>query len=346
MTSTSKQPLKILYAMPPGIIGDPTEDFPVEVPVEWINFADLADGEFDSISHEIDAVMGLPGGVVKNEIIEKTTGLRAVLSFAVGYEKIDRSMIPSGCDYVITLEHQYSIADWVMMAVLMMSRDAIGIDREFRGGTITTLNSRGGLLPDLFGSTLAVIGLGRIGKRVVQLARAHDMRCIAATRTIPDKASQAALGLDSVRGMSDLDEVLAEADHVVITIPLSDETTGLIGTQQYNAMKSTAYLINVSRGGLLDESATFQALKSGTIAGAALDVWWQNDKFGGDGSDSRWSSEPFWELDNVIMSPHWSSATDGMVRRKFVAMTAQINRLYNGEPLENSIPELSRVNEV
>jgi phosphoglycerate dehydrogenase-like enzyme len=238
-----------------------------------------------------------------------------------------------------------------MMAVLMLNRDVMKMDREFRSGSIRTAEENGGPHPDLFGSTLAVVGLGRIGKRVVQLARAHDMQCIAATRTVPDADTRMALGLESVRPLTELNDVLAEADHVVITIPSAPETVGMISAEQLKAMKTTAFLINVARGNILDESATYEALKSGSIAGAALDVWWQNDISDEDADLSepgitRWSKEPFWELENVIMSPHWSSFTTGMIGRKFAEMSRQIERQYNGEPLKNSIPELSRVNEV
>jgi phosphoglycerate dehydrogenase-like enzyme len=343
MTTNDKPALKILAGFPEGLVS--YDDFApfITVPVDWTDFNDLSTEEFEAVAPDFDVAVGL-AGLLQPANVSLMTGLRAAISGTVGYSQMERSSLPVGCDFVLTFGHEFPIADWVMLAMLALSRDTIRVDRGFRDTTIPSAKEQG-MPKDLYGSTVAIIGLGRIGKRVVHLAKAHDMRCISATRTVPDDESVTALGLDYAVGIDRLHDVLSEADHVVITAPLNDETEGMIGTSEYAVMKNSAFLINVTRGALLDEDATFEALKSEDIAGAALDVWWDEGS-SSEPTGQRWSTRPFWELDNVIMSPHWCSVTDGMIRRKLEAAGAQIDKVFNGEPLDNSVLELSRVGEV
>jgi len=194
-------------------------------------------------------------------------------------------------------------------------------------------------------ATLGVIGVGCINKRVVELANAHGVRCVAAMRTpmSDDEAREA--GIDAVFDMGQLNEMLGLCDFVLPTVPLVESTIGLIGADQYAAMKDGSFIINVSRGEVLDEQATYQALVSGKLAGAALDVWWLDDLSGlltGDPERRRWSNYPFWELENVLMSPHWSGFTSLLESRKTQFLASQLIRLAEGKPLENVIPELSK----
>lgn len=343
MASNEKPPLKIIAGYPKDLVSfDDIAPF-ITAPVEWTDFNDLSDEEFESAAPGFDVAVGI-GRFLQPDNVRQMTGLQAVISNGVGYSQMERSSLPPNCDFVLVFGHEYSIADWVMLAMLALSRDTIRVDRGFRDQTLPSQKEHG-MPKDLYGSTVAIVGLGRIGKRVVHLATAHDMRSIAATRTVPDRETATTLGLDYVAGNDRLHDVLAEADFVVITAPLNDETEGMIGAPEYAAMKDSAFLINISRGALLDEDATYEALKSGAIAGAALDVWWDEGNLS-EPTGQRWSTRPFWELDNVIMSPHWCSITDGMIRRKLEATGTQIDKVYNGEPLDNSIAELSRVGEV
>ena len=139
--------------------------------------------------------------------------------------------------------------------------------------------------------------------------------------------------------------MLAVCDYVVPTVPLTESTVGLIGAEQYAAMKDGSFIINVSRGEVLDEEATYRALVDGKLGGAALDVWWLDDLPGlltDDPERRRWANYPFWELENVLMSPHWSSFTSLTLSRKTRFHASQLMRLAEGKPLENVIPELSK----
>ncbi len=309
--------------------------------LEWFYENDLSPEDVLARAPEIDVVIG----VGKPVGLDRFPNLKALLLPGVGYDSIKPDMIPDGCLVANTFEHEKPIADWVIMAMLMLSRDAIKVDRQFRDKSIRMESSGPPKHLDMEDATLGVIGVGRIAKRVIELANAHGVRCIAAMRTpmSDDEASEA--GIDAVFGMEQLNEMLGLCDFVLPTVPLNDSTTGLIGADQYAAMKDGSYIINVSRGEVLDEQATYEALVSGKLGGAALDVWWRDDVFGlltDDPERRRWANYPFWELENVLMSPHFSNFTSLLESRKTRFLASQLIRLAEGEPLENVIPELSK----
>src|SRR5262249_29388767 len=138
---------------------------------------------------------------------------------------------------------------------------------------------------ELTGKTVLVVGLGEIGREVARLAEAFGMRVLAVRRTADAHTA----------GPEQLPELVAEADAVVVTLPLTDETHGLIGRAELARMRDGAILVNVGRGAVVDEEALVEALASGKLAGAALDVF---------AEEPLPASSPLWELENVILSPH------------------------------------------
>lgn len=138
--------------------------------------------------------------------------------------------------------------------------------------------------------TCAVLGLGHVGMCVVSHARHFGMRVIGVRRQPAAPAE-----VDRVAGPEELPEVLREADYVVVTLPLTDRTRGLIGGPAFRAMKRSAYLINVARGGIVDEAELATALRAGDIAGAAMDVF---------AEEPLPSSHPLWRAPNLIITPH------------------------------------------
>jgi phosphoglycerate dehydrogenase-like enzyme len=194
---------------------------------------------------------------------------------------------------------------------------------------------------ELFGRTIGVVGLGHIGRRVLKLARAYDMRLIAVSRTRPTPQDASSLGLAWAGDQAQLRQLMAEVDFVIVTTPQLPSTIGLIGEREIALMKPDAYIINPARGPIIDETALYNALKLRRIAGAAIDVWWQYPD-GPDDHETRPSRFPFHELDNVLMTPHISGGTDGTSSRRSRVVAENINRLYRGEPLLNVVEELSR----
>jgi phosphoglycerate dehydrogenase-like enzyme len=313
----------------------PETQFPVTVPVLWrLSDSPLHLPGPTALLRGAHAVITT---VFTPEMGRAADSLKAILLPAAGYENINKDAVPEGCAVANAYEHEAPIAEWVLMAMVALDHEVLKADRTFRAGSWEMWPARHGVFRELQGQTLGVVGLGRIGMRVAQVARFLGMRCVAATRTIPAKLPSY---MDKVVGIDRLRDVLGESDFVLVSIPLRAETRGLIGERELAAMKRTAYVINPARGAVIDEEALFEALRDGRIAGAALDTWWQYPQ--GQDDSPRPSRYPFWELENVLMTPHQSGATNGTSRRRGRIVAGNIDRLYRGEPLINIVKELSK----
>jgi phosphoglycerate dehydrogenase-like enzyme len=142
-------------------------------------------------------------------------------------------------------------------------------------------------------------------------------------------------GLAFLGGPERLDEVLKRADYLAITITLTAATRGLLGARELGLMRPTAFLINVARGEVIDEAALYQALSRRAIAGAALDVWYRYPTAAGPTIPAH---EPFHELPNVLMTPHMSGWTEGMMEARAKVIAENIHRIARGESPANLIP--------
>jgi phosphoglycerate dehydrogenase-like enzyme len=149
-----------------------------------------------------------------------------------------------------------------------------------------------------------------------------------------DVARSAEDELALLGGLEIVDEVLRRSDYLVISLPVTPETWGLIWEKQLHSMKPTAVLVNVSRAEIIDEEALYRALAERTIAGAALDVWYRYPTAAGPTLPAR---QPFHELANVLMTPHVSGWTDGMLRARVELIAENIRRAARGEPPLNLI---------
>ena len=135
--------------------------------------------------------------------------------------------------------------------------------------------------------------------------------------------------------LSELDRMLPECDYVLLCTALGPETEGLIDARRLGLMKRSAFLVNIARGAVVDEDAVYAALRDCTIGGAALDVWWRYPDAAE--PERRPSRHPFHELPNVIMTPHCSGWTEGMVARRWAEVAENINRFVRGETLRNVV---------
>jgi len=210
------------------------------------------------------------------------------------------------------------IADHVMAFILYFSRrfDVLvrnQLRREWADwGTVD--------LHELAGKTLGIVGLGGIGTEVARRAKAFDMRVIA-TRRRPDLPSKHA---DEIRGIDGLGWLLQESDYVLLSLALTRETRGLIAEAELESMKPTAYLMNVGRGGLVDEAALVRALQEGKIAGAGLDVFAQ---------EPLPEDSPLWEMPNVMITPHDAGDSPRSHERLMDLFCENLRRYVSGEPL-------------
>jgi phosphoglycerate dehydrogenase-like enzyme len=174
---------------------------------------------------------------------------------------------------------------------------------------------------ELAGAVLGLVGLGSIGREVAKRAAALDMRVIA-VREHPEKA--APVNIESVFSPSQLDELLSQSDYVVLAVPLTPGTRGLINADRLSRMARNSCLINVSRGPVVDDLALVTALQEHRIGGAALDVF---------PTEPLPRESPYWDLENALITPHTAALTDKLWDRHYALIRENLKRYLHHEPL-------------
>ena len=179
---------------------------------------------------------------------------------------------------------------------------------------------------ELTGGTLGIIGLGGFGMEIVQRARGYDMTILAVDPVRQDKPDEVAELKPATR--ENLHDLLRRSDAVMLACPKTPETYHLIGSEELAIMRQTAYLVNVTRGGIIDEDALVDALKNGEIAGAGLDV----TEIEPPPPDS-----PLWDAPNLIITPHRAGSSQHRPRKTFEFFCENLERYLKGEPLRNVV---------
>jgi phosphoglycerate dehydrogenase-like enzyme len=262
--------------------------------------------------------------------------LRLVQVPGAGTDRVDRAALPAGASLANAYGHEAGIAEYVLGAMLAWNRGFGRLDASLRHGRWEAAWSHDAppppAVPELAGKTLGILGYGRIGQAVARRALAFDMT-VHAIRREPKGTS--AEGLAFLGGPESLDAVLRRADYLTITLALTPETRGMLGARELALMKRTVMLVNVARGEIVDEDALYRALAEGTIAGAALDVWYRYPTAPG---PTLPATRPFHELPNVLMTPHVSGWTEGMLAARADVIAGNIERAARGEPPLNLVP--------
>jgi phosphoglycerate dehydrogenase-like enzyme len=261
--------------------------------------------------------------------------LRLVHVLGAGWDGIAVAALPRGCALCNVYEHEVAMAEWTLMGMLALARSLITYDRDLRTGVWGTPNRfEGEPDRDLRGRVVGIVGYGRIGREVARLAGALGMETLAVTRS-PERAGPAADSLRWIGDMDSLSRLLNESDFVVLALPLDDSTRGLIAAAELQLLGPDGYLVNLARGPLVEEEALYLALRDRQIAGAALDVWYRYPA----AADEivRPASFPFWELDNVVMTPHSAGFTRSTFERRWHFIVDQLRRLECGGTLQNIV---------
>jgi D-2-hydroxyacid dehydrogenase (NADP+) len=173
---------------------------------------------------------------------------------------------------------------------------------------------------------VGIIGFGEIGKAIAKKAKAFDMKVIA-TRRLQKKGENKKI-VDKLIPLSDLDHLLSKSDYVVIACPLTPLTRGMIGENELAKMKSSAFIINIARGKIIDESALIKALQNQKIAGAGLDVF---------STEPLDKDSPLFDLDNVFLSPHISGNFPEYQKDAVIQFAKNLNRFLVGKDLKNRV---------
>jgi len=231
---------------------------------------------------------------LSRELVEKADKCKIIARVGVGLDNIDQEAAKEKNIRVINAVEGAitAVAELVIGLMLSMAREIPRADREIRNGNWIKKELMGS---ELKGKYLGIVGLGNIGKRLGRLARALNMNIIGYDVIPIDDEFSKEVGLMK----ADLDTLLSSADYVSLHVPLLDSTHHMINAEKLKMMKNTAYIVNTSRGGVIDEEALYNSLKEGNIAGAALDVFETEPATGNN----------LTTLPNFIATPHMGSQT-------------------------------------
>ena len=281
---------------------------------------------------DVLVTLALPAATAK-----AAKNLRLVQVPGTGIDGIAVEALPEGTLLANAHGHETAIAEYVLGAMIALTRDLLPLDAALRRGEWPGhwVPGGGGKLAvwsELAGKTVGILGYGRIGREVARRARVFDMG-VCAIRGRAGSETVADDGL--IGGPNMLDEVLRRSDYVVVATPATPATIGSIGGPQLALMKPGGFLINVARGAIVDEAALYDALAAQRIAGAALDVWYNYPR---DAEPTLPARLPFHRLSNVLMTPHISGATNGMLGARAGVIAENIRRVAQGELPLNLVP--------
>jgi glyoxylate reductase len=281
---------------------------------------------------DVDALVSLLSDKIDAEVFNAAPKLKIVAQLAVGFDNIDVQEATKRGIYVTNTPEVLTdtTADFAWALLMAIARRVGEADKYVRSGQWKVgwhpamLQGR-----DVYGATMGIVGAGRIGYAVAKRALGFSMK-ILFYDVIP-RPEMESLGAKRV----DLDTLLKESDFVSIHVPLMKETHHLINAEKLKLMKKTAYLINNSRGPVVDEKALYQALKEGRIAGAGLDVFEQ---------EPTPLDSPLLKLDNVVVAPHISSASYETRSRMAEMVAENLVAFFEGKKPPNLInPDVMKV---
>jgi len=256
---------------------------------------------------------------INADLLAQADNLKVIAKHGVGYDNIDIEAATRKRIVVVNTPeaNAESVAEHNLGLMLSLAKNITTVDRVLRENRLRKREDYIGV--ELKDKKLGVIGLGKIGSELARKCKiAFDMKVIAYDPYIPrEKAEQ-----QGYIKVEKIDEVLREADYVVICVPLTKETSNLIRARELNLMKANAFLINSSRGGIVDEAALYDHLVKNKIAGAALDVFLQ---------EPPPADHPLLSLDNFIATPHIGGMTEEAMRRMSITVAEEILRVFRGE---------------
>jgi D-3-phosphoglycerate dehydrogenase len=253
------------------------------------------------------------------EIIEKANKLKVISKYGTGLDNIDINMATNKKIIVTNTPtaNVDAVADLAFGLILSLARRIPEADQKTKKGKWEKIIGK-----SVWEKTLGVIGLGKIGRQVVKRARGFKMN-ILGFDLIKDKKFAQRYGIKYVN----LEKLLQKSDYITIHLPLNDATHHLIDDKELGKIKKDAFLINTSRGGIVDEQALYQALRNNQLKGAALDVY----------SNEPPVESPLKELDNVIMTPHIGAYTEEAIENMGIQAAQNLIDVLEGRKPKNRV---------
>ncbi|MCL6612055.1 MAG: hydroxyacid dehydrogenase [Peptococcaceae bacterium] len=264
-----------------------------------------------------DAVIVRNQTRINREFLALAPGLKVVGRLGVGLDNIDLAACKEAGVPVVFARNAnaISVAEYVFAAMLSFSRRLDEATLDVKKGN---WNRRRFTLTELYGKTLGLIGVGEIGTRLAARARAFGMIMLGYDPYLPPYETVCTeMGVE----ITGLDQVLSRSDFISLHVPLNDDTRNLINRERLSLMKPGAYIINTARGGVINESDLYDALRTGKIAGAALDVM----------SEEPPAGSPLLDLDNVILTPHIAGLTEEAQVRTSVLVAREVCKVLQGQ---------------
>lgn len=292
------------------------EKYDVTIGVDWTQ------EELEAQLGEFDALLVRSATQVDAPLIEKATNLKVIGRAGVGVDNID---VPAATKRGIIVANApesniVTAAEHTMALLMSLARNVPQADGALKNGEWAR-SKYGGV--EVYEKTLGILGFGRIGQLVAARARGFQMRVVAYDPFVSAER-YAELGVEKAE---DTDDVLRQADFLTIHLPNTPETKGFMNAERFGIMKDGARFLNVARGGLVDYDALLDALKSGKLAGAGLDVFDSEPK----------TDSPLFELDNVVVTPHLGASTTEAQDRAGVQTAEQIDAALSGEMVSNAV---------
>lgn len=289
----------------------------------------LSRSELEDALQGIDGLLCLLTDTIDGPLLDLNSELKMIANYAVGYNNIDiaactqRGIPVSNTPGVLT----ETTADLAWALLMAAARRVVESDRYVRSGKFIGWGPMMFLGSDVYGKTLGIVGMGRVGQAVARRASCFNMKVLYYNRTRINREEEINLHVE----YCDLQTLLQESDFVSLHVPLDDQTRHLIGEKELKMMKSTAYLINTARGPVVDEKALVRALRSNVLAGAGLDVY----------EDEPRLASGLSELDNTVLVPHIASASVDTRTRMAVMAAENLLAGLKGEKIPNLVnPEI------
>jgi phosphoglycerate dehydrogenase-like enzyme len=285
------------------------------------SFAVRTPSDFESRIGAADVVV--VSGMWRNELLDKAPRLRFIQSIGAGTDQFDREKLKKHGIRLASAQgvNINAVSEHVMALILAIARRLPEArDNQTKHvwrGMISDLSQRE---DELSGKVLLIFGLGGIGSRLANLAKAFGMRVIGIKRD-PTKGHEAA---DSVVATGDFKTILPEADFVALTCPLTKETENVVNADALSRMRTSAYLISAARGRCVDELALIKALQDRTIAGAGIDVTVE---------EPLPPSSPLWDFPNVLITPHTAGETRRYEENVLDILVDNLERQWRGNPI-------------
>lgn len=306
--------------------GDKKQFADLEKRLPNLELVTAGQGGIAGVIADCDGIIGLPYGSKGQEILRQGKKLRWVHSTSAGVEKIVHIPELRDSDIILTnakIMMGPEIADHVFALLLALTRNLKEYDREMDNGNWMRGQTRLPMI-ELRRKTMVIIGLGGIGSQVAQRAAAFDMRVVG----VDPKDIPLSRDVEEVVVPDQLHRVLPEADVVVSCVPHTPASEGMLGPAEFAAMKEGVYVVNVSRGKVIQTDALLDALRSGKVRAAGLDVT---------DPEPLPADHPLWKMDNVIITPH--VATRSRLSRVRLAnlIRDNIERFATGRPLRHVV---------